>query len=60
MTNEYRNTENHQHRDNKNPERQDEIQNDAERNKSDEPSESVAPDKTAFHGSDIDLSTYLS
>jgi len=59
-TNEYRDTDDDQHRGNQNPERYHQIQNYAERNKRNEPRKSVAPDETAFHGSGIDRSTYVS
>jgi hypothetical protein len=59
-TNENRNADGYHHRGHKNPERQNEIQDDPDRDKSDEPSQSVAPDDTAFHASAIDRSTDVS
>jgi len=59
-TNENRNADDHHHRSHESPERQDEVQDDPDRDKSDEPSQSVAPDDTAFHDSAIDTSTDVS
>ena len=59
-TNEKRNTDDRQHCSHQKPDRQHEIQNDSDRNESNQPSESVAPDETAFHDVDIDVSTDIS
>jgi hypothetical protein len=59
-TNENRNAYSSHDGSHENPERQDEIQHDPDRNKSDEPGQSIAPDDTAFHDSAIDTSTDVS
>jgi len=59
-TNEQRNSDDRHHCRHQNPERQDDIQNCSDRKQRNQPSQSVAPDETAFHDADIDRSTDVS
>jgi len=55
-TKQKRNADDHHHRADKSPERQDEIQDHADGNDCNEPRKSVTPGETAIHDSAIDRS----